>query len=324
MGLKAKTNQEQTYKTQFARRKPGTWLRLQLIPGTVVQRFKTLPVLFYKGIFVPIATMCLLWFLFMIVRYPPRCVATLYVGLSGYRIGLWLFGVAVISLFHECGHVSALLHCGGTPGGLGISMYFLLPRGWSEVNDTWRLTRLDRLYVDFGGIYFQLLLTMTVYFLNVLWLDSRLLLTICVTSAQMALINLIPSAGSDGYWLVRDVFGIENISQKAKYVVRQSADDVQVGKLEKMKTISLLIIQNMTMIYLLIVIITVSSTAITKLLQETCSFVKGSADYSFSAVGSFLADNLSSIMIMAIVLQSAVTSIRQTLSAKKSPSTAGQ
>ena len=117
MGLKAKTNQEQTYKTQFARRKPGTWLRLQLLPGTVVQRFKTMPALFYKGIFVPTATMSMLWLLFMIVRYPPRCVAALYVGLSGYRIGFWLFGVAVsvaACVFLATIRVRTSKHCHGS------------------------------------------------------------------------------------------------------------------------------------------------------------------------------------------------------------------
>lgn len=324
MVLKRKSSREQSFKSQYARQKPGTWLRIQLLSSTVVQRLKIPPALFYKGVFVPIATISLLWLLFMIVRYPPRSVGELYVGLSAYQIGWWLLGIVVISLFHECGHVSALLHCGGTPGGVGISMYFLLPKGWSEINDAWRLTRTDCVLVDFGGIYFQLLLTMTVYYLNVVWLDSRFLLTICVTSVQMALINLIPNAGSDGYWLVRDLFGIENISQKAKSVVRQSSDDAQAGKREKIKVLSLLIIQNMALIYLLIVVVTASGAAVTRLLQEISSLVKGNAAFSFSAAGHFLSNNLSSIMIMAIVLQNVITSIRQALRTEKSPSRNGQ
>lgn len=312
MSLKTELNHDQGIKKQNRNQKPGTWLRIQLLSSRDIQKFKILPTLFSKLLFLPITAMNVSWLLFMIFHYPPHEVAELFIGLSAHQIVWWLLGIAVVSLFHEFGHVSALLHCGGIPGGIGISMHYLLPKGWSEINDTWRLSRTDCLYVDSGGVFFQMLITWVIYALNGSWLNSRAIMAVCVTSAQMVLINLIPNAGSDGYWLVKDAFGIEDVSQSAKSMFRKSSDSSQsIKPNEKIIIISLLIARNIALIYLLTVVIIVFSAAAARLIQEISSLLVEISSFSPSLACSFLSNSMSSVMVVIIVLQNVISSICQ-------------
>ena len=197
-------------------------------------------------------------------------------------------------------------------------MYYLLPKGWSEINDVWRLSQTDCLYVDSGGVYFQTLLSLAGYVLNVTWLNSRVILTVCVTSALMTVINLIPNSGSDGYWLVKDAFGIEDVSQKAKSMFRQQSDGIQSIKPgEKKRMIILLITRNIALIYLLSVVVTVLAVAAMRLFLEISSFLGEISLFRPSMVSSFLSNNLSSMIVVTIVSQNVISSICQMLRGKK-------
>ena len=318
MEMKEISNQGAALKKQYTCRKPGIWLRVQLLSGKVTQKFKIMPAMFSEFFFFPITVLNISWLLFMILHYQPHDIADIFVGLSACQIGWWSIGIAVVSLFHEFGHVSALLHCGGIPGGVGISMYYLLPKGWSEINDVWRLSQTDCLYVDSGGVYFQTLLSLAGYVLNVTWLNSRVILTVCVTSALMTVINLIPNSGSDGYWLVKDAFGIEDVSQKAKSMFRQQSDGIQSIKPgEKKRMIILLITRNIALIYLLSVVVTVLAVAAMRLFLEISSFLGEISLFRPSMVSSFLSNNLSSMIVVTIVSQNVISSICQMLRGKK-------
>src|ERR1700743_3784194 len=58
-------------------------------------------------------------------------------------------------VFHELGHSSALLNAGGSPGGIGIGMFLLMPVFFANVSQIWILPKKSRIIVDLGGIYFQ-------------------------------------------------------------------------------------------------------------------------------------------------------------------------
>ena len=111
----------------------------------------------------------------MLIQYNPIRATELYLCLSSHQFVWWLFGITFISFFHEIGHISGLLHYGGTPGGVGLSVRFFLPRGWSELKDIERLPAAERVFVDLGGIYFQLILTEAVFLVNAVWLRNQVL-----------------------------------------------------------------------------------------------------------------------------------------------------
>ena len=250
-------------------KKNGEWLRINLIAREATKQLKILPTLFSSAVFCPFLILSLLWLVFMLIRYSPKRFAGLFMGMTACQIGGWLAGVAALSIFHELGHVSALVHCGGIPGDVGLTMNYMLPRFRSDTNDAWRFTKKDRLYVDAGGVYFQLLLSMVLYMINMVHTKSEVLLLVCNASAIIALINLTPNPGSDGYWIVRDALDIEDLSETARAMFYRSSANVK--QKEKLKVASVIALRNMAVVYLLAVILCVLGSAIALLGKDIAS-----------------------------------------------------
>ena len=287
-------------------RKNGEWLRVQLVSEVTLRKIKFLPKLFSKPIFFSGTVLTLIWLLFMLIIYNPAKTAAVYIELNAIQVVQWLIGVAVIAFIHECGHASAILHCGENPGGVGISMRFLLPRGWSEVNEVWRLTEKERLLVDIGGIYIQLLFSAGLFVFNGLSGNNSVLLAICISSALMALINLTPNKGTDGYWMVKDAFGIEDLVQKAKDPFGRSSNQaVPSGKKEKTIVAILLVLRNAATVYLLVLILTVLISA----LKTAAAYFNTIAGQSNpAAIIRILWNRLSCLVTATVALQNIIGS----------------
>ena len=290
------------------RKKSGEWIRINLIPGETVKQLKILPVLFSRTVFWPCMILSLSWLIFMLIRYSPRRFAGILMSMTAYQIGGWLAGFAVLSIFHELGHVSALVHCGGIPGHVGLAMNYMLPRFWSDTNDVWRFTRRDRLYVDAGGIYFQLLLSVILYSINVLYAKNEVLLTVCITSALVALINLTPNPGSDGYWIVRDAFDIEDLTETARAMSHRTSIDAK--RKERLKVASMIILRNMAAVYLLAVIICMLGSAVTLLVKDI-ALITGENGKSLSLLMRTLSKRPACLIAIAISMQNILISARK-------------
>ena len=285
--------------------KKGEWLRVQIISEKNTRKFKAIPGLFRRPVFIAVSVTELIWILFILLQYWPHEVADIYINLSASEAAIWILFMAFFSTVHECGHVSALLHCGGIPGGIGVSLYYLLPRAWSEVDDTWRLPEKERLYVNLGGIYAQLLVTMIVFFLNVCWIDNRAFLAASISSVQMALINLIPNRGMDGYWFLKDTFGIENINESAAGILKKPFKT----KSEQGRNIIIVvfIIRNAVLTYLLLLAVIVSSTALTEL---HLYFKNGLMELGYSSTMLYTVHKRTGcFLVLTVVLQNVITSI---------------
>ncbi len=250
-------------------KKRGEWLRIVLIPGKITKQMRLFPTLFSELIFYPGLILSILWLMFMLICCSPEDFTEMLLGLTIHQLVCWLVGMAALSILHELGHVSALVHCGGNPGNIGISMNTILPRGWSETNDAWRFSRKEQMYVDVGGVYFQLLASMIFYMINETNVRSETFLVVCITSALVALINLTPNSGTDGYWLVRDAFGIKDLGKEAKAMFsRPSKEPTQKERKKKMIVAVLIVLRNMALIYLLVLILYIFRSAVAVLISE--------------------------------------------------------
>ncbi|WP_462202477.1 hypothetical protein, partial [Frankia sp. CcWB3] len=121
-------------------------------------------------------------------------------------VGLALVG----ALFHECGHAAACHYGGARPGVIGFGMYLVWPAFFTDVTDSYRLSRLGRLRTDLGGIYFNGLF--------VLLLAGALALThagVLVTAVVLvhldAMRQLAPFVRLDGYYIVSDLAGVPDL-----------------------------------------------------------------------------------------------------------------
>jgi hypothetical protein len=71
---------------------------------------------------------------------------------------LIVLGLSVISaVFHECGHAAGCRYGGARPGVIGVGIYLVWPSFFTNVTDSYRLSRAGRLRTDLGGLYFNLI-----------------------------------------------------------------------------------------------------------------------------------------------------------------------
>jgi putative peptide zinc metalloprotease protein len=124
---------------------------------------------------------------------------------------LAVFVITVVSAgFHEFGHAAALRRGGGTPGAMGAGLYLIWPAFYTEVSDSYRLSRGARVRVDLGGLYFNAIVAVAMFgaWSAVHW--DGLLLVVAAQILQMVR-QLPPLVRFDGYHLLADVTGVPDL-----------------------------------------------------------------------------------------------------------------
>ena len=130
-----------------------------------------------------------------------------------YEPGLLLavFLLTVLSAgFHELGHAAACRAAGARPGAMGAGLYLVWPAFYTDVDDSYRLSRWGRLKVDLGGLYFNALVAVGVMALWWVTRTDALLLGIATQLLQM-LRQLAPVIRADGYHILADLTGVPDL-----------------------------------------------------------------------------------------------------------------
>jgi putative peptide zinc metalloprotease protein len=134
-------------------------------------------------------------------------------------LALALLGVTIVSLaFHECGHAAACRYGGARPGRIGIGIYLVWPVFYTDVTDSYRLSKAGRLRTDLGGVYFNALFALAAaagYFAT----GWRPLLIVVVTQQLMMLDQFVPWVRLDGYHIVSDLIGVSDLFARIRPVI---------------------------------------------------------------------------------------------------------
>jgi putative peptide zinc metalloprotease protein len=129
-------------------------------------------------------------------------------------------GMIVLSAaLHECGHASACLKAGATPGAMGAGLYIVWPVFYTDVTDSYRLGRGGRLLTDLGGVYFNVLFALGLaglYFLT----GWEVLLLIVVLQHLEILHQFLPFVRLDGYYIVSDLTGVPDLFARIRPIIR--------------------------------------------------------------------------------------------------------
>jgi putative peptide zinc metalloprotease protein len=124
---------------------------------------------------------------------------------------LLVFALAVLSAgFHELGHAAACRYGGATPAGMGMGLYLVWPAFYTEVTDSYRLPKRDRLRVDLGGLYFNAVVAVVTMGVWLVWHVDALLLLVALQVLQMVK-QLSPVIRADGYHILSDATGIPDL-----------------------------------------------------------------------------------------------------------------
>jgi putative peptide zinc metalloprotease protein len=123
--------------------------------------------------------------------------------------------------FHELGHAAALRYGGGKARGIGVGFYLVYPVFFTDTTDAYRLGRWDRVRVDLGGFYFQLMAAVWVTGLAVGLGQEWLLFPVLLINLEAIRQLLFPFVRLDGYWLFADLTGIPDLFSNFKPFLRR-------------------------------------------------------------------------------------------------------
>ena len=135
---------------------------------------------------------------------------------------LLVAALAVASaLFHECGHAAGCRYGGARPGRIGFGIYLVWPSFFTNVTDSYRLSRAGRLRTDLGGLYFNLIFILVLAGIYAGTSARVLLLVIAFTHLEM-LEQLLPFVRCDGYFILSDLVGVPDLFARVVPVLRST------------------------------------------------------------------------------------------------------
>jgi putative peptide zinc metalloprotease protein len=133
---------------------------------------------------------------------------------------LLVAGLSIVSaFFHECGHAAGCRYGGARPGRIGVGIYLVWPAFFTNVTDSYRLSRAGRLRTDLGGLYFNLIFMLVLAAFYAATSAEILLLVIAITHLEM-LEQLLPFVRFDGYFILSDLVGVPDLFARVTPVLR--------------------------------------------------------------------------------------------------------
>jgi putative peptide zinc metalloprotease protein len=143
---------------------------------------------------------------------------------------LIVLGLSVVSAaFHECGHATGCRYGGARPGVIGVGIYLVWPSFFTNVTDSYRLSRAGRLRTDLGGLYFNLIFILALAGLYSATSAEVLLLVIAVTHLEM-LQQLSPFVRFDGYFILSDLVGVPDLFARIAPILRSAVPRSPEGR----------------------------------------------------------------------------------------------
>ncbi|MDR1227235.1 MAG: M50 family metallopeptidase [Prevotellaceae bacterium] len=191
--------------------------KLELLPQSAIEKFSNvLKVVFHKYVIAGL----LLCIAALDGYFIANATMLVYFGNVNVYVILGVLALLLLSSFiHELGHASACRHFGVKHGGVGFGLYLTFPVFYTDVSETWKLKRKERIVVNMAGVYFQLTMLIPfilIYFLTYSDIVKWFLLTVNIS----LLITLNPFFKFDGYWITSDLLGVSNLRQKSKELFR--------------------------------------------------------------------------------------------------------
>jgi hypothetical protein len=127
-------------------------------------------------------------------------------------INLWVLPFfAVSALLHECGHYLAARPHFEPEIRFGL-LNNVFPALITETTGAWRCPRSIRIWISLAGPLVDVLLTLVLAAVHLLWLpDMRLLASLVLVQFFRILFVFNPLLEGDGYWILSDAFDIVNL-----------------------------------------------------------------------------------------------------------------
>lgn len=155
--------------------------------------------------------------------------------------GALAFGIALTfaKLCHEFGHAFMAKRAGCRVQSMGLAFMVLLPMFYTDVSDAWRVNdRRSRLLIGAGGVLAELVLAVLALLAWSLLPDgparTSAFILASATWITTVVINLNPFMRFDGYFLLSDLWAVDNLQARAFALCRWRLREVLFGYGEPM------------------------------------------------------------------------------------------
>ncbi|HEX3425007.1 MAG TPA: hypothetical protein VHT30_02680 [Acidimicrobiales bacterium] len=118
--------------------------------------------------------------------------------------------VVVAAALHEIGHAAACRYGGGHPGRMGCGLYLAWPAFYTDVTDSYRLSKRSRLRTDLGGIYLNVLIVLATVGVYLATHYEPILMLVLIEHLEIVH-QLLPVIRLDGYYIVSDLTGVPDL-----------------------------------------------------------------------------------------------------------------
>lgn len=136
--------------------------------------------------------------------------------------GTFFFAAAVIAVkcIHELAHAYTAKSFGVRVPSIGVAFMFFWPILYTDVTDSWKLRRrADRLKIAMAGVTAEIVVAGLCTVLWIVFPDGRARNIFFVLSSSTwissLLVNLNPAMRFDGYYMLSDLWGVDNLQQTA-------------------------------------------------------------------------------------------------------------
>ncbi|MDR1552693.1 MAG: hypothetical protein LBS69_04425 [Prevotellaceae bacterium] len=130
----------------------------------------------------------------------------------------YLVILCVVIMIHEYGHIAMAYKRGLKNLNIYAGFYMIFPIFYSKMDELVTFNFRNRLLVNFGGIYFQMIAVVISYACYFYYGHEMIQLFITINLA-IILINIIPFSFTDGYWLYSDLVKVDNLNNKATKLI---------------------------------------------------------------------------------------------------------
>jgi putative peptide zinc metalloprotease protein len=197
---------------ELERANPLTGLKLKLAvtdPATTRRLTAPFAALFHPLVWAPLLVV-FAWVTWWVLFDRGLAAATYHAFAKPDLLVLVLVITVLSAGFHEFGHAAAARRGGAQPGVMGAGWFLLWPAFYTDVTDTYRLGKAERLRTDLGGLYFNAIVAVAIA--AVWWFSGwdALLLVIAAQVLQM-IRQLAPLIRFDGYHVLADVTGVPDL-----------------------------------------------------------------------------------------------------------------
>lgn len=202
---------------------------------------KTLPAYLFLSSPFSMALVCVIAFLavFLTARRIDEFLNSFAGMLSWEGVVLGLVVFVFTKIIHELSHAYTAVRYGVQIPHMGIAVIALYPVLYTETTGSWKLSsRRERFRIGMAGIAAEIFLAVWALLLWNFTADGSLAQSLCfgvvaVSLISSLLVNLNPLMRFDGYYMLSDMLGIENLQDRSLEFARWKIRRVLFGAVEE-------------------------------------------------------------------------------------------